>query len=359
MKNRAAASILVAMLGTASGAMAQSFTGTLQNPTIDRWWYPFNFSGGTEDSASIFAALGQVGFDDRDAQFVVAFDTGSVVAPNLGPGKYQVGSVRLRVTISNPPRFLYDPTFDSVRTSYDVTDPLYQADDAGKPIEVFAVGFRNGVTAASLVESTPFSTTPSFPPQESIRSVFPSLLSADGLATGDISNQVTQRFEAPPMAVGRNPALVAGELVPTTTEFAFDIDLTQPANAAYIARGLDAGRILLVVSSLHPATGGPGGGTGDPAYPAFYTKEHPLASALNVQPHLDLDVTLTPIIDFNNDGLFPDTADIDDLLSVFSGGPCIGSNWCSSIDVNGDGLFPDTADIDYFLCIFSGGGGNC
>jgi hypothetical protein len=27
-------------------------------------------------------------------------------------------------------------------------------------------------------------------------------------------------------------------------------------------------------------------------------------------------------VDFNNDGLFPDTADIDALLRVFSGGVC-------------------------------------
>ncbi len=57
--------------------------------------------------------------------------------------------------------------------------------------------------------------------------------------------------------------------------------------------------------------------------------------------------------DFNNDGLFPDTADIDDLLAVFSGAPCPTAS-CDSIDVNGDGLFPDTADIDEFLAIFSG-----
>jgi hypothetical protein len=28
-------------------------------------------------------------------------------------------------------------------------------------------------------------------------------------------------------------------------------------------------------------------------------------------------------VDYNNDGLFPDTADIDDFLSVFSGGACV------------------------------------
>ncbi|MFO0832622.1 MAG: hypothetical protein U0637_12375 [Phycisphaerales bacterium] len=59
-------------------------------------------------------------------------------------------------------------------------------------------------------------------------------------------------------------------------------------------------------------------------------------------------------IDFNNDGLFPDTQDIDDLLNVFSGGACSTGN-CDSIDFNTDGLFPDTMDIDAFLSVFSGG----
>jgi hypothetical protein len=62
-------------------------------------------------------------------------------------------------------------------------------------------------------------------------------------------------------------------------------------------------------------------------------------------------------IDFNNDGLFPDTADIDDFLSVFSGGPCSTDPvpGCSDIDFNNDGLFPDTTDIDSLLSVFSGG----
>ncbi len=59
-------------------------------------------------------------------------------------------------------------------------------------------------------------------------------------------------------------------------------------------------------------------------------------------------------IDFNGDGLFPDTADIDDFLSVFSGGPC-STGTCGDVDFNNDGLFPDTADIDSLLSVFSGG----
>ncbi len=70
-----------------------------------------------------------------------------------------------------------------------------------------------------------------------------------------------------------------------------------------------------------------------------------------------LTATCTPTcdpIDFNNDGLFPDTADIDDFLSVFSGGPC-STGTCNDVDFNNDGLFPDTADIDSLLSVFSGG----
>ncbi len=57
-------------------------------------------------------------------------------------------------------------------------------------------------------------------------------------------------------------------------------------------------------------------------------------------------------IDFNGDGLFPDTQDIDDFLSVFSGGAC---STCGDIDFNNDELFPDTSDIDALLTVFSGG----
>ncbi|HEX2838770.1 MAG TPA: hypothetical protein VHN77_11675 [Phycisphaerales bacterium] len=60
-------------------------------------------------------------------------------------------------------------------------------------------------------------------------------------------------------------------------------------------------------------------------------------------------------IDFNNDGLWPDTLDIETFLTVFSDG-CMGADPpCDPIDFNNDGLFPDTADIEAFLRVFSGG----
>jgi hypothetical protein len=59
-------------------------------------------------------------------------------------------------------------------------------------------------------------------------------------------------------------------------------------------------------------------------------------------------------IDFNGDGLFPDTQDIDDFLRVFAGSPCP-TGTCGDIDFNNDGLFPDTEDIDAFIRVFAGG----
>ncbi|MFO0831253.1 MAG: hypothetical protein U0637_05340 [Phycisphaerales bacterium] len=64
--------------------------------------------------------------------------------------------------------------------------------------------------------------------------------------------------------------------------------------------------------------------------------------------------TLCDSVDFNNDGLYPDTTDISDFIQVFSGGAC-STGMCNDIDYNNDGLFPDIMDIDALLSVFAGG----
>ncbi|HEX2838447.1 MAG TPA: hypothetical protein VHN77_10000 [Phycisphaerales bacterium] len=59
-------------------------------------------------------------------------------------------------------------------------------------------------------------------------------------------------------------------------------------------------------------------------------------------------------IDFNGDGLFPDTQDIADFIAVFGGAPCP-TGTCGDIDFNNDGLFPDTSDISALISVFGGG----
>jgi subtilisin-like proprotein convertase family protein len=61
-------------------------------------------------------------------------------------------------------------------------------------------------------------------------------------------------------------------------------------------------------------------------------------------------------IDFNNDGLFPDDADLVDFLSVLAGSGCSTDPvpGCSDIDFNNDGLFPDDTDLIAFLTVLAG-----
>ena len=62
-------------------------------------------------------------------------------------------------------------------------------------------------------------------------------------------------------------------------------------------------------------------------------------------------------VDFNRDGLFPDTQDIIDFITVMGGGNCLdlGAPCSSDIDYNNDGLYPDTSDIAALIAVFGGG----
>lgn len=63
-------------------------------------------------------------------------------------------------------------------------------------------------------------------------------------------------------------------------------------------------------------------------------------------------------IDFNHDMLFPDTGDIEDFVSVFSGGTCAPPNApaCNSdIDFNNDHIAPDLEDVYALIQVFAGG----
>ena len=354
------ATSLLALGIVASASLGQTtISGGFGSPTIDRWMYPFAGTPGSESSASIFRTpadatiQNQPAFDDRDAEFLLIFNTSSLVSSGRGYGTYDVTSLRVRVYTSNEPRFEYDPSFDSVRTCYASSDSQFVSDsDAGKPIELFAAGFRSGAQLATWAENSTFGMTgvPSF--SEGVRRVYPALLNAAGQATTDVSNQVRDRFEAAPIAIGTTAAVSAGQLVPQGSEIVFDIDLSSPAAKAYFARGFDQGRVAVLISGLHLAAGGPGGGVGDATYPAFYTKENITAVALGLQPKIDFTVTIGNVIDFNNNTVFPEDQDVIDFFNVLAGAEC---DTCRTIDVNGNGVFPEDQDVIDFFTILAGG----
>ena len=348
MKICAALGVLVAC-GLAS---AQEFTVSMDAPTLDRWMYAFNSTPGLETSIPTFGAILIDGFDDRDAQFLLGFDTPGIVPTGLDPAQYHIQSMRVTAFISADNQWVYDPSYDNVSTLYPTTDPDYTPDaDANSPVELFAAGYRNGQSAATFGETTPYSTTPVIPPQAGIRSVFAATVDEAGNTT-DISQQVRQRFDVTPMAEGQNPDLTPGQAVPAGTPIYFDVNVSDPATQAYLARGLSEGRLRVVISSLSPASGGPGGGGSDPMYPAFYSKENALAPVLGYSAKLNLQVSVTPACDadVNQDGN-ADQGDVDYLINVVAGGE---NPTGIDPDFNRDGNV-DQGDVDSLLNVVAGG----
>ncbi len=338
---------LVAGLLIAAGSVhAQMVTAAWTAPSGDRWVYPFNFAAGTESSAPTFGAINQAGFDDRDSQFYVAFNTTGQVTPGEPIAHYRLRHVRIIAFVSVDNQATYDDTFDSVTSLYPDGDPEQTEDtDAGRPIELFGVGYRNGFTASTFVENSPFGGAPVVPPAEGCRNAFAAVFTPEGVAT-DISRQVRQRFEANPAAIGKTAELSPGDAIPAGTAFTFDVDLCDESARAYVQRSLAEGTLAFIITSLEPASGGPGGGTGSPTYPAFYTKESSIAIAQGYQVKLDLELAVGTGADFDNNG-FINGDDFDTFVALFADGDAA-ADWDGNCFVNGD-------DFDGFVAAFEGG----
>ena len=123
--------------------------------------------------------------------------TVDAAAPGQAPESYAVFAARVRVTVSQGDRFVYDPTADSVTTLYDPADPEYTPDaDPGKPVELFGVGYRGGpdaqhawaavssATTTAYCETCPFfGGPPVAQPAEGCRATFPATFDGAGVAT--------------------------------------------------------------------------------------------------------------------------------------------------------------------------------
>jgi len=334
----------LAALSTAAAGQCIS----LQNMqvSLDRWMYGFNSTPGVEATASTFGAINQAGFDDRDAQIMLGWETGSVIRP--GAPSYDIRSGRVTIYSSVSDRFFYDPTPDSVVSLFDTADPEYVADaDPGRPVELYGVGYRNGMSATTFGETSAFAPLPPFPPQEGVRSAFAAVFDGTGNAT-DISRQVRQRFESTPMAIGRIAGFIGGERPVAGTAMTFDVDLSDAATREYISRGLREGKLRFMVTSLEPASGGPGGGTGSPTYPAFYMRENVISPAYTAT--LDLEVTAMAEFDMNQDGNL-DQDDLHYLVNVVGGGD---NPTGADPDLNFDGNV-DQDDYALMVHVLAGG----
>jgi hypothetical protein len=328
---------LAAAAACTFSALAEPIDVHFATPARDRWNYGFGGSGSwTRPTASTFGAIGLAGFDDRDGQFFLGFDTNAQVTPGLDPARYHLTSVTLTATIAldGDQLFEYDPSFDALSTYLDPAAGGTPDQDAGRPVELFAVGYRNGFDAGTYVAPAPYGGAPVVPPIEGSRNAYPSALAADGTATTDVSRNVRLGFEVTPLAVGTTTAVKPGSLVPAGATFTFTLDLEQPGAEAYLRQALAGGRLNLMIATLHHVE------QGVAICPIFSTME----DATGVAPTLDIVVSVAASVDWNNDGVVNST-DVSDFINDWFTDQ---ANGTVVTDFNHDGVSNST-DVSDFI----------
>lgn len=306
--------------------------------------YPFNGTPGTRFVAATFGAPTVEGFDDRDAQFIVLFDTGGQIPTGLGVDAYRVVSATLTLTVYNDSEFFYDDTYDAMDSYRELDDPEHIPDvDTGRPIDIFPVGYRDGYSLANWNENSPFNVLGDpFTDASRIRTAYSAQYSPAGVAT-DVSLAVRDHIEAHSLGMGV-ANLTPGQAVPADTTFTFELSLCDAGVQRYFAEAFDFGRLNLAVASMHGASYDPDIGPGDPSYPIYYTSENPLAQALGLTPTLTLQVRVGSAGDYNGDGM-RDFFDVQEFLNDFSAERPVA-------DLNTDCRF-DFFDVQRFLNEFS------
>ena len=300
------AAVAGAAFGSA-GAWAGEFVHAPAQPTLDKLMYPFAPDGGTRGIAYTFGSF-DPRFDTRDAQVLLGWDlAGSDVPPGLKPSRYLLRSVRISVQVVSDLSFEYDPTHDTAWT-YATNAPSYVKDaDLGRPAEIFGAAFRNGFTAETFRETSPFGFVGAFTASNiaiQTRNAYAATFGTDG-GWVDIANNVGQAnaaytngtFEVTPWAVGHAAEVQPGDRVPSGTWFHFDLDLSNPQVAGYVQGGLGEGRLRFFLTSLHPAAQSGFGGGG--AYPYWSLRENLLGDP----PRLKVVGTAVTDVDADGNGL--------------------------------------------------------
>ncbi len=248
-------------------------------PSHDRWNYPFNATPGTRARASLFRATVPDQGIDRHGTFVVVFNTSERIPSGRPEGDYKIVSARLRVLTTDNFEVPYDPSHDAVNSHLPEDHNDYEDDkDPGRPILLFGAGFRHGLNVHSWNETAPYS-----PENESERSVYPAVVDASGNIV-DVTRAVdyTDPRELPPFATGCLSGTAPGDRIPNDTWMEFEVDLSEESTVRYLRQNLSRGALALTLTSLN------GGGQGIRTFPEFHTSD----SLIGEAPQLTLSVQL-------------------------------------------------------------------
>jgi hypothetical protein len=301
--------MLLIASSSATGLVGDETTTIIKDgPQRDRWMYPFNATPGYRPAASVFGFWTAVEptFDNRDAQFVISFNTDEDLTPGTA-NDYQVVSATVTVQASNE-GIVYDGTTDSWQCFVEPDNSDYIEDsDPGQPIELYGTDYRSGFDATTWYEDAPFGTGDTTLPGS--RTAFAAGYRNDELV--DVSNHVREGWTPTPFSTAVIDDVSAGEIIPLESIFKFEIDVSDPKIQSYIINSLDHGTMTFTVSSLTKVEVMSG------TYPLFYCREN-VAVEFGIASAATLEIVVEPAssgnaCDLTGDGLV-DGADLSRLL---------------------------------------------
>ena len=344
-------SVFVLATGVMAGglAYANEFSGCIETQA-DRWMYPFNATPGTRPGGSVFGYLpypAETSFDNRDGQMIVAFDTTGLVPAGEGAENYEIDQLQLQMTLKGELSSPIDLTVDEWNTYLPATAKDWEPDeDAGRPIELYAAGFRYDYTRVNWQEDDPFSDQGAFGTNH--RSVFSAGIAEDGQLF-EVSSNFNDGYTSQPLAIGSFADYAEGDIAPEGAVAIFNIDLSAPEVRGWVGESLNEGRIVFAVTSLVPAS------QGDGVLTQFYLKENPLVEAgvrdagvLCLGGRISEGCSIPADFDGDCD---VDGGDLGLLLSLW--GTCPAP--CAA-DLNNDG-FVNGADLGQMLSSWGSSGG--
>jgi hypothetical protein len=231
---------------------------------------------------------------------VIGFDTSADIATGRPANSYLVLNARVTLEFATDLTLAYDESTDPWQSFLLKSDPNYVEDpDAGQPIELFGVGFRNGFNAANWVENSPYAPFGQSLLLPGIRNAYALGFDGNGLPF-DVSNSVRDQISPDPFALGFVPGLNPGDLIPIGSKCQFDLATDNPLLTGYLSESLAQGKLLFSVTSLAKVV------QQGSQFPAFYTKENPLVQkGLASAAKLEMTVLLFDCqpADFDCDGI--------------------------------------------------------
>lgn len=260
--------------------------------------YSNAFQRATRGDAGTFGGplgLDGAGSEDRLGQAIFGWDlAGAGIPAGVGMQNYAITRVTVRFNQMENNVVVFDSSYDSYRTYLPPTDPDYLPDsDPGRPLELYGLGLRNGYTdlavsgaisGTSYGEGSPFGAAGG----EHARHAY-AYSPGSPRMDGDVSENVTERFESAPFAIGASSEVTPGDTIPGDTFLTFEIHLSNPGVLDYFRDALNEGELGLALSSLHPTTFDGGGGSG--VFPRFSTRE---VAVPFLVPQLEIEYTIVP-----------------------------------------------------------------